>query len=61
AVTAKNLAKSIKSFHFLAIGFGILSSVTGILVAKFFGISSGPAVVLTSVILFIGSFIFKKR
>ena len=60
AVTAKNLAKSIKSFHYLSVGFGVLSSVIGIIIAKYFGISSGPAVVLTSVIIFILSYIFKK-
>lgn len=61
AVSAKNLAKSIKSFQLLAIIFGIISSVIGILIAKQFGISSGPAVVLTSVVFFIASFIFKKQ
>jgi ABC-type Mn2+/Zn2+ transport system permease subunit len=61
AVTAKNLARSIKSFHYLSVGFGILASVIGILIAKSSGISSGPAVVLTAVVLFILSFIFGKR
>jgi ABC-type Mn2+/Zn2+ transport system permease subunit len=61
AVTAKNLAKSIKSFHFLAIGFGVLSTVAGILFAKSSGISSGPAVVLTSIVLFIISYIFRQK
>jgi ABC-type Mn2+/Zn2+ transport system permease subunit len=61
AVTAKNLAKSIKSFHYLSIGFGILASVIGILIAKYTGISSGPAVVLTAVALFIFSYLFRKK
>jgi len=61
AATAKNLAKSIKGFHFLAIGFGITSSVVGILTAKFYGISSGPAVVLTAVAFFIISYLIKRR
>lgn len=60
AVTAKNLARSIKSFHYLSIGFGILASVVGILIAKYFGISSGPAVVLTAVAFFIVSYLFKN-
>jgi len=61
AVTAKNLAKNIKSFHYLSVGFGVLASVIGIIIAKYFGISSGPAVVLTSVIVFILSYIFKTN
>lgn len=60
AVTAKNLTESVKAFQLLSIVFGIIASVVGILVAKFFGIASGPAVVLTAVSLFVASFIFKK-
>lgn len=61
AVTAKNFARSIKGFHICAIFVGIASSVLGILAAKFFGFSSGPAVVLASVLLFLISYIFKSR
>jgi ABC-type Mn2+/Zn2+ transport system permease subunit len=61
AVTAKNLAKSIKSFHLYSLGFGIVSAVSGILIAKNFGIASGPAVVLSSIIFFIFSYIFRKN
>jgi len=61
AASAKNIAKGVQNFHFLAIFFGIISSTLGILIAKYFGISSGPAVVLTSVVLFILSYIFKNK
>lgn len=60
AVTAKNFAKSIKSFHLFSIIFGVLASVAGILIAKYFGISSGPAVVLIAVFLFALSYFFRK-
>jgi len=60
AVTAKNLAKSIRNFQTLASVFGVISAVVGILIAKSFGISSGPAVVLTAVLLFIFSYLFKR-
>lgn len=60
AATAKNFAGSIKQFQLLSVFFGVLSSILGILVARTFGISSGPAVVITSVVLFVGSYIFKK-
>src|SRR4030042_3462126 len=61
AVTAKNLAKNIKGFHLLSAGFGIASAILGILIAKNFGIASGPAVVLTSITLFIISYIFRQK
>ena len=60
AASAKNVAKGIKDFQLLAVLFGVVSSILGILIAKSFGVPSGPAVVLTSVVIFIGSYIFKK-
>lgn len=60
AVTAKNVARSIKQYQMLAVSFGVISSVVGILVAKYFNISSGPAVVLTAVSFFVLSYVFKR-
>ncbi len=60
AVTAKNIARGINNFHLLSIIFGGLAAVSGILIARIFNIASGPAVVLTAVVLFIISYIFKK-
>lgn len=59
AVTAKNIAKSVQNYHWISVGLGIVSAVIGIIIAKYFGISSGPAVVLSSVILFAISYLFK--
>ena len=61
AVTGKNLAKSIKSFHLYSSAIGVLSAVLGILLAKNFGIASGPAVVLTSIAFFVFSYFFRKK
>jgi len=61
AVTAKNLAKSITQFQLYAIFFGVVSSVLGILFARYAGISSGPAIVLTSIAIFLLSYIFKNK
>lgn len=61
AVTAKNLARGLNGFQILSIIFGILSSTGGILLSKHFNVSSGPVVVLTAVLLFIISYIFKRK
>lgn len=61
AASAKNCAKNILSFQVLAVIFGIVSSVAGILIAKTFSFSSGPTVVLTAVGIFILSYLFKNR
>lgn len=60
AVTAKNLAKNGRGFRLLSIVFGIASAGVGILLAKGFAISSGPAVVLTAIAFFIVSYLFRK-
>lgn len=60
AVTAKNLSNSTKEFQTYSVFFGILASTLGIFLAKTLGMASGPVVVLTSVIFFAGSYIFKK-
>lgn len=59
--SAKNIANNIRDFHFLSIFFGILASFVGILIAKYFGISSGAVVVLTAVVIFVISYVFKKK
>ncbi len=61
AVTAKNVAKSIKSYHLISIVVGIVSSAIGIIVAKLLNIPSGPIVVLTAVVIFVLSFIIKRK
>ena len=61
AAAAKNIAGSIKDFHVMASFIGVLSAVIGILVSQYFGISSGPPVVLVSTAFFIFSYIFRKK
>lgn len=60
SAAAKNVARSIQSYYFVSIVVGIFSTIFGILTAKYFGISSGPSIVLIAVILFLFSLIFKK-
>lgn len=60
AVSARNLASSSKSFQLYSIIFGVISSVLGILLAKYLGSPTGPTVVLTGIGIFLGSYFFKK-
>jgi ABC-type Mn2+/Zn2+ transport system permease subunit len=61
AVTAKNIAKNIRSYQILSIIIGTITTTSGILIASFFKIPSGPAIVLTGIVFFILSFVFRKR
>lgn len=60
AVTAKNIARSIRSYHIVSIAIGLLSSVLGIILAKMFLLPTGPIVVLTGIAFYILSNLFKK-
>ncbi len=58
AVAAKNIAKSIISFQLLSSLIGAGSVIFGVLIAKQYGISSGPAIVLVNIFLFAVSYLF---
>lgn len=59
AVTAKNIARSVKSFQLGSIIFGVFSVAVGILISRLFPVSSGPSIVLVSVFFFIVSYFFR--
>lgn len=61
AVTAKNISKSNRSFQVLSIFFGSVSSILGIILAKYFVFSSGPVIILTSIIIFLVSYTMSRR
>ena len=61
AAAAKNIAKSIGGFQLLASVAGLASTGLGIILAKILGFPSGPTVVLVAVLLFILSFLFKRK
>jgi len=61
AVTAKNVAGSIKSFQVTSVIIGVASTIIGILAARYFGAASGPIIVLTAIAFFVVSFIFRRK
>jgi ABC-type Mn2+/Zn2+ transport system permease subunit len=60
AVTAKNIAGSIRSYQIISIAMGLTSSVLGILLARFFLLPTGPIVILVGIIFYVFSNFFKK-
>lgn len=60
AVTAKNIAKSIRSYHLLSIATGIIASVVGIFIAGFYDLPTGPIVILVGIAMYILSIFFVK-
>ena len=60
AVSARNLAWSLKSFVGFSVIFGLVMTLIGILISTAFNFPPGPAVILTGIIFFIISLFFKK-
>ena len=61
AATAKNISKGLRSYKVWAIVFGIISAITGIFIARFTHLPTGPMVIVSSVALFLISVIFRKK
>lgn len=60
AAAAKNYSVNLSQYTNLAILFGGLSAVGGLLISYFFGITAGPTIVLTAGFIFLGTLVFKK-
>lgn len=53
AVTAKNMARSIRSYHIISILIGLTSFVVGILIAGVYGLATGPIVILSGILIYL--------
>ncbi len=61
AASAKNISKGLFSYKAWAIIIGIISTIAGIFIARFFDLPTGPMVIISGVALFLISVIFRKR
>ncbi|MBI2065172.1 MAG: metal ABC transporter permease [Candidatus Yanofskybacteria bacterium] len=60
AAAAKNASVNLSQYTRLAVLFGALSAIGGLLLARYFGIVPGPTIVLTAGVIFLGTLVFKK-
>jgi len=61
AATARNLAKSMKSYTILSFFFGVLAPVVGLIIFKFTASPSGTLIILSSAFFFLCSVLLKNR
>jgi len=61
AASAKNISKGLRSYKAWAVIFGIISAIAGIFIARFFQLPAGPMIIVSGVVLFLISVIFRKR
>ena len=60
AAAAKNISVNLSQYTIWALVLGGLSSVTGLLLANYFGVSPGPTVILSAGFIFLGTLVFKR-
>ena len=60
AVSARNFSWSLKSFLFLSVVLGLVMAGVGIVVSNTTGFPPGPSVILTGIVFFAISLLFRK-
>lgn len=61
AVSARNFAWSLKSFLILSVVVGLIMMPTGIIISNAFNFPPGPSVILSGIVFFIISLLFKRK
>ena len=60
AAAAKNISVNLAKYNIASGFFGVLATVSGILIANYLGLQSGPIIVLSAGAIFLATLIFKK-
>lgn len=61
AAAARNVARSMRSYHALSLIFGLFSGLLGLLLSYYHAVGTGPMIVLVAAALFFGTFILRHR
>ena len=61
AAASRNVAGNLRSYHLLALIFGLFSGVLGLLLSYFNAVAAGPTIVLIAAVLFFGTFFIRSK
>ncbi|MDD4808261.1 MULTISPECIES: metal ABC transporter permease [Caproicibacterium] len=61
AAAARNLAHSMRSYHFWSIGISLVSGISGLIISYYTGTATGGTIVLVAAVIFFLSFFIGKR
>lgn len=61
AAASRNVARSMKSYHLLAVVFGLFAGVLGLALSYYNGVATGPTVILVLAAVFFGTFAMRKK
>ncbi len=60
AAAARNVARSMRSFHLLSLVFGLFAGTLGLVLSYYNGIATGPTIILVLAAVFFGTFLLRK-
>lgn len=61
AAASRNVARSMRSYLFLALIFGLFAGVLGLLLSYYNAVATGPTIILVQAALFFGTFAMRKK
>ena len=61
AASARNVARSMRSYHLLSLLFGLFSGVLGLWLSYYNGVATGPTIILVLAAVFFGTFLLRKK
>ncbi len=61
AASARNVARSMRSFHLLSVVFGLFAGLLGLVLSYYHGIATGPTIILVLAAIFFGTFLLRKK
>ncbi len=61
AAAARNVSRSMRSFHLLSVLFGLFAGVLGLLLSYYNAVATGPTIILVLAALFFGTFAMRNK
>lgn len=61
AAAARNVARSMRSYHGLSVVFSVISGISGLIISYYAGTAAGGTIVLVAAVIFFVSFLFGRR
>ena len=58
---ARNVAKNLRQYHLISVGFALTASISGLVISYYWGASAGAAISLVLALIFAITFCFRKR
>ena len=61
AAASRHVARSMRSYHLLALIFGLFAGVLGLLLSYYNGVATGPTIILVQAVIFFGTFLMREK